>query len=245
MLIGMTYDKLSPEGEKWIKRESKINKLRFRGGNRWDLRFNSSEDKNDAKNKGYLQGGGVYFKLFEWSKQVNCWQCEKCCKWGHQAKECGNKKRTCKYCAAVDDHMTDKCPYINTPDEHRCANCKNEIGHNAGEKMECLTYVNYYINAHIKEGLEVEQKFITLKSKLEEKRGSKGDNRISNEVLRKFDEQWGSVQEKLANQLNLNREMFSNEDIDINDYTKICDEFIDKDVMKIYKKNKKNNNKGN
>jgi hypothetical protein len=239
MLIGMTYDKLSPEGEKWIKKESRINKLRFRGGNRWDLRFNSQEARDDAKTKGFVQGGGVCFRLYDWVKQVNSWQCEKCCKWGHQVKECGSKKRICKYCAGVDEHYSDKCPYLNMPEYHKCTNCKNENGHHAGEKLECLSYITYLMSAHIREGIPIDQKYHDIKAKLEDAKKSSNSNMDSARVQAKFNEHVNTINKKLANQLSLNKEMLSNDDIEVNDYTRYCEEFIDEDVLSIYRKNKK------
>ena len=169
MLIGITHERLSPEGEKWLKKETRIKHIRFRGGNRWDLRFEDHEARNNAMDTGYVQGGGVIFKLTEWTKQVNTSQCDKCSKWGHQGKECVTKKIVCKYCSVVDTHSSGNCNYINVPEEHKCPNCK-EGGHHASEKMECLSFLNYYFNACVKENVQPEERFVKAKENLETKK---------------------------------------------------------------------------
>jgi hypothetical protein len=237
MLIGISHDRLSPEGEKWIKKETRINKLRFRGGNRWDLRFEDTKSKNEAMKMGYVQGGGVIFKLMEWTKQISTSQCDKCCKWGHYGKECAGKKMICKYCAAVDTHSSDNCQYINLPDEHKCANCK-EIGHHASEKFECLSFLNYYLNICSKENVPIEDKFLKAKEKLESQKRNTRGVASGSEIKAKFDEQLDIMNNKLADQLTLNREVLANDDIDVADYTKYCEDFIDSDIVKIYRKNK-------
>ena len=232
MLIGSSHDRLSPEGEKWLKRESRINKIRYRGGNKWDLRFENLDSKEEAKKRGYVQGGGIIFKVSEWNKQVNTSLCDKCAKWGHQIKECVAKKIICKYCAAVDVHSSDKCDYINIPEEHRCHNCK-EIGHHAGERMECLVFINYYINICQREKVVVEEKYMKAKTSLEKKK-----TRTEDSIKLQLDQQLDIINAKLAGQISLNKEMIANEQIDIANYTVCCEQHIDSDVMAIYKKNK-------
>jgi hypothetical protein len=222
---------LSPNGEKWLKKESRINKVRYRGGNRYDLRFLDKETRDEALTRGYVQGGGIIFKLGEWTKQINTTQCHKCAKWGHIANEYGGHKRYCKYCAALNEHTSDQCPYINSPEEHRCSNCKNMPGHNATEKFECLFYIEYYINACNKEKVAVDKKYSDARERLI------GRDKANPEKSQKFfDEQINLINNKLNAQLKLNKEILCNDDIDVADYTKLCEEFIDADVMKLYKK---------
>ena len=58
----------------------------------------------------------------------------------------------------------------------------------------------------------------------------------------KFEEQVLLINRELADQLRLNREMLTNEEIDVADYTRHCEEFIDPDVVNEYK-GQKNRNK--
>jgi len=53
-----------------------------------------------------------------------------------------------------------------------------------------------------------------------------------------FDEQIDIINNKLNAQLKLNKELLCNEDVNVADYTKLCENFIDADVMKLYKGNK-------
>jgi hypothetical protein len=56
----------------------------------------------------------------------------------------GNRKQSCKYCAALDEYISSECPYINIVEEHKCYNCKNKIGHNATERMGCPAFLDCY-----------------------------------------------------------------------------------------------------
>jgi hypothetical protein len=238
MLIGYTYDRMSPEGIKWLKKESKINKVRHRGGNRYDIRFLDGASRDDAKNKGYVQGGGVILKVGDWVKQLNTYQCDKCAKWGHKLNECGNKKQTCKYCAALDEHISSECPYLNVVEEHKCSNCKNKLGHNATERLECLTFLDFYQKQCIREGVEPEKKYLEAKTRVEKREYEEIEDKKG-----KFEEQVKLINQKLADQLRLNKEMLTNEEIDVGDYTQHCEKFIDPEVLKEYKKTNKRKNK--
>ena len=54
----------------------------------------------------------------------------------------------------------------------------------------------------------------------------------------KFDEQVKILNNKLADQLVLNKEMLTNDDLNVNYHTRHCEQFIDKDIIKAYKFNK-------
>ena len=68
MLIGHTYTRMSPECVEYLKRASRITNVRYRGGNRYDLRFIDSKAKENASINGYVQAGGVVLKTSEWKK---------------------------------------------------------------------------------------------------------------------------------------------------------------------------------
>jgi hypothetical protein len=231
MLIGYTYDKMSPEGAKWLKKESKINKIRHRGGNKYDLRFDTNMAREEAKSTGYVQGGGIVLKLGDWAKQINTYQCDKCAKWGHKLNECGNKKQVCKYCADVDVHATSDCPYLNIPEEHKCCNCKNELGHNSTERLECPAFLDFYKKQCMREGIVMEKKYIVAEEKIELRKKEE----IENKKL-KFDNQLKIINQKLADQLRLNKEMLTNDDVNVADYTRHCENYIDPDVLNEYKR---------
>jgi hypothetical protein len=70
----------------------------------------------------------------------------------------------CKYCAALDDHSGTNCPYTNVPEEFKCCNCKNEIGHHAGERFECPAFIEFAFRACEKEKIEAEKRYLEAKS---------------------------------------------------------------------------------
>ena len=52
-------------------------------------------------------------------------QCGRCLKFGHKTASCRNETHIalCAFCA--ESHETKSCPQKQNPDNHRCANCRN------------------------------------------------------------------------------------------------------------------------
>ena len=63
---------------------------------------------------------------------------------------------------------------------------------------------------------------------------------VNESIKNKFNEQLNIINDKLADQLALNKEMLSNDDIAVADYTKYCEDFIDEEIVEIYKRKKSN-----
>ena len=116
------------------------------------------------------------------------------------SKDCRKEKATCKYCAREDGHKDDECSLKYNFDAHRCCSCNGRIGHHAGDKNKCLTYLTHFISACEKENVDVDAKTIKLHQDLKQKYVFEDALKIKNNANAQ-NIQTQSIEDKLNNRI--------------------------------------------
>jgi hypothetical protein len=134
----------------------------------------------------------------------------------------------CKYCGMSDsDHESLQCPDIRVHEHHRCHNCKEKPGyktHNAGEKVKCEFYLDYYFARCKALKIEPEEKYKEAQVRIKQRDSGKINGKISGDM--------DSINRKFAQQTVLNKKLFGE---NIANYTAVCESFLDGSIMEAYK----------
>jgi hypothetical protein len=158
MLIGKCNDKLYDDALEWMQ-SAGVRDFKSLSNNKIELYFENESARNKALKLGYVQAGGQVVKVEEWVRSVELKQCFNCWKYQHFKINCKRTVKSCRYCAKENAHDSWHCPDKLNPENHRCTNCKGRRGHEAGDKMNCLYYINEYLNKCQTEGIEPGSKF--------------------------------------------------------------------------------------
>jgi hypothetical protein len=231
MLMGTSRSVISPNGEEALKRDYDINRIQSKGGNKYELKFETADARNLAAELGVLATSGLKIKVQSWKKVLETNQCHRCLKYGHFKNECRvrmlNNIGNCRYCAEVDSkHESIRCPIIRTEDNHCCLNCKGKAGfktHNAGERINCQFFIEYYMAKCSALKIDPEEKYVESEKRIKARdtAAKQGSKTIDNTV----------VNRKLASNMYLNRRLYGDA---VGDYTKICNEIVDESIMHEY-----------
>jgi hypothetical protein len=230
MLMGNTRSLISPNGEDALKKDYGISRIQSKGGNKYELKFETVEARNLASDLGVLATAGIKLKVHEWKKVLETNQCHRCLKFGHFKSDCrvrlNNNIGNCKYCAEADSkHESIRCPIIRLENSHCCLNCKGKPGfktHNAGEKMQCNFFIEYYMAKCTALKIDPEEKYIEANKRIRERDFlAIGRKQEDNTV----------VNRKLASNMYLNKRLYGDSE---GNYTKICNDIVDDSIMQEY-----------
>jgi hypothetical protein len=237
MLMGTTRTNISPKGEEELKKSYNISRITSKGGNKYELKFIDATARNLAMELGFIASAGVKIRVSDWKRVLEISQCHKCQKYGHFKAECKSRSRygNCKFCGALDsNHESGDCPDIHIYEHHRCSNCRDMRGfktHNAGEKMKCEHFMNYYFSRCDSLKFKPEEKYIECHKKIKERDGTLGKKGVNNGASKK------DINLKMLQQMNLNRKLFGE---DIINYTAVCESELDESLMNLYHEMKVN-----
>jgi hypothetical protein len=171
MLIGKCHEKLNDDALEWMQ-ASGVRDINIRGNNKIELSFENEFMRNKALRQGYVQAGGQVVKVEEWKKEIDMKQCFNCWKYQHYKANCRRSTKTCRYCAKENSHDSWHCPDKLNRENHRCINCKGRKGHEACDRMNCLYFINEYLNKCKMENIEPDIKYknksLELKNKYEQ-----------------------------------------------------------------------------
>ncbi len=112
-------------------------------------------------------------------------------------------------------------------EHHRCHNCKEKLGyktHNAGEKMKCEFFLEYYFAKCKALKIQPEEKYVEAQHSIKLR-----DSRKTNEKTMGDKD---SINRKFAQQAILNKKLFGE---NIANYTAVCENFLDGSIMEVYK----------
>jgi len=137
-----------------------------------------------------------------------------------------NNIGNCKYCAEADSkHESIRCPNIRIEDSHCCLNCKGKPGfktHNAGDRLSCQFYIEYYMAKCSALKIDPEEKYVEAEKRIKTRDAAARQGKVGDNT---------AINRKLATNMYLNHKLYG---ANLGDHTRICNEIVDDSIMQEY-----------